>query len=626
MQHLSYPPDKKIQNYQFSFKAKLGKGAYGTVYAGRNTLDNNIVALKVIDKKLLLTDYANQLIASEIEIMKKINDSHVVKLLDVLQSANNTYIITEYCNGGDLREFIKNRKVIPEDEALKIMNDLLLGIKALLKIGIIHRDIKPANILVHDNQFKITDFGFAKQIDANLDTIMNSLVGTPLYMSPQILKRTKYSSKCDIWSLGLILYEMLYGMTPWHSQNLVELMNKLDSKPLSFPVHPQVSENTKKLIKGCLQINEEKRWSWEDLFNSVNINLKTIDNQQESPTSTIKEDTQIATQRENQNYNQSKYSIQMLRIKQRTESLCQQINKHNRSFSNTAFLTNNTIKRYENKTPINEKQKQITSYLDLKEKLKQNPGKVERERSNSQNSKFHTQRSELNNYLEKIHHVQQKLNSNNDSCRTPSALQSHSTNTSNKQNYDLDLVKVSEFQFEDNKGSDYFTMFRNPKTERVKRTNSLSGNFGYQQQHSPFQGKSSIQQLIKTLSNQLELIPNHVNCKIEINTMVILHKDLINYTQNKQIYTNQDLRDLKSLINNLISYLNTNSGEHSNKQSQVLLLLLLTYHKVLIFNIKNKSLNIDVCLIESIKKNIQIQQNQMNVESKLIREQIHQLM
>lgn len=64
------------------------------------------------------------------------------------------------------------------------MNDLLLGIKALLKIGIIHRDIKPANILVHDNQFKITDFGFAKQIDANLDTIMNSLVGTPLYMSP----------------------------------------------------------------------------------------------------------------------------------------------------------------------------------------------------------------------------------------------------------------------------------------------------------------------------------------------------------------------------------------------------------------------------------------------------------
>ena len=70
-------------------------------------------------------------------------------------------------------------RVIPEEEALKILNDLLTGIKALLKMGIIHRDIKPANILMHDKQFKITDFGFAKQV-----TIMNSLVGTPLYMSP----------------------------------------------------------------------------------------------------------------------------------------------------------------------------------------------------------------------------------------------------------------------------------------------------------------------------------------------------------------------------------------------------------------------------------------------------------
>ena len=92
MQHLSHAPDKKIQNYQFSFKSKLGKGAYGTVYAGQNTNDStyaflsldSIVALKIIDKKLLLTDYANQLIVSEIEIMKKIKDSHVVKLLDVL--------------------------------------------------------------------------------------------------------------------------------------------------------------------------------------------------------------------------------------------------------------------------------------------------------------------------------------------------------------------------------------------------------------------------------------------------------------------------------------------------------------------------------------------------------------
>lgn len=71
-----------------------------------------------------------------------------------------------------------------ENEAIHILKDLLHGLKALLKIGIIHRDIKPANIMVHDGTFKITDFGFAKQVDSHIDTIMNSLVGTPLYMSP----------------------------------------------------------------------------------------------------------------------------------------------------------------------------------------------------------------------------------------------------------------------------------------------------------------------------------------------------------------------------------------------------------------------------------------------------------
>lgn len=124
----------------------------------------------MIDKKLLQTDYANSLIASEIEIMKKIDNKNIVKLIDVIQSVNNTYIITEYCNGGDLREYLKKKRYfikilfrqLSEADSLLIFKDLLLGIKSLLKIGIIHRDIKPANIMVHDGLFKITDFGFAK--------------------------------------------------------------------------------------------------------------------------------------------------------------------------------------------------------------------------------------------------------------------------------------------------------------------------------------------------------------------------------------------------------------------------------------------------------------------------------
>jgi len=82
-------------------------------------------------------------------------------------------------------------------------------------------------------------------------------------MSPQILKRENYTSKCDIWSIGLIMYELLYGTTPWPSHNVVELVSKLFNNPLKFPEFPVVSEETKTFISNCLFLEEENRISWE---------------------------------------------------------------------------------------------------------------------------------------------------------------------------------------------------------------------------------------------------------------------------------------------------------------------------------------------------------------------------
>ena len=92
------------------------------------------------------------------------------------------------------------------------------GAKYLHKNGIIHRDLKPANILIKQGVCKLSDFGFAKSLNHD-ETIMKSIVGTPLYMSPQILKKAKYTNKSDLWSIGLIYYEMLHGRTPWPAQN-----------------------------------------------------------------------------------------------------------------------------------------------------------------------------------------------------------------------------------------------------------------------------------------------------------------------------------------------------------------------------------------------------------------------
>ena len=86
------------------------------------------------------------------------------------------------------------------------------------KLNIVHRDLKPANILMKNNQCKISDFGFAKNLQ-NDNSIMKSIVGTPLYMSPQLLKKLKYTNKSDLWSIGLIYYQMLHGRTPWPASN-----------------------------------------------------------------------------------------------------------------------------------------------------------------------------------------------------------------------------------------------------------------------------------------------------------------------------------------------------------------------------------------------------------------------
>ncbi len=101
---------------------------------------------------------------------------------------------------------MKHEKIISENEAIKILTDLLTGFLELIKNGIIHRDLKPENILIHDSTYKLADFGFAKSVDNFKKGLLTSQVGTPLYMSPQILKHEKYTTKSDIWSIGLIFY------------------------------------------------------------------------------------------------------------------------------------------------------------------------------------------------------------------------------------------------------------------------------------------------------------------------------------------------------------------------------------------------------------------------------------
>ena len=139
-----------------------------------------------------------------------------------------------------------------EPEALRLLRDLMAGFKYLCEHEIIHRDLKPANILMHKGRCKISDFGFAKNLEYGESTILKSIVGTPLYMSPQILNHQKYTNKSDLWSVGLIYYELLHGYTPWPAKNELQLINAIMSKKIIFD--SSISEKSKDFIRKCLKV------------------------------------------------------------------------------------------------------------------------------------------------------------------------------------------------------------------------------------------------------------------------------------------------------------------------------------------------------------------------------------
>lgn len=138
---------------------------------------------------------------------------------------------------------------------------------------VIHRDIKPSNILLHNGVAKIADFGFARVIETEFDQMALSRVGSPIYMAPQILEGSHFSSKCDIWSIGVMFYELLYGVTPWIAFGQCELLEKIQTQPLNFTEFPVRSQKVKLLLKRMLTVKEEDRIDWEELFQSEIVRI-----------------------------------------------------------------------------------------------------------------------------------------------------------------------------------------------------------------------------------------------------------------------------------------------------------------------------------------------------------------
>jgi len=256
-------PKSQISFYKYG--RLLGRGAFGKVNLGLHILTGRSVAIKSFNKKKLKNERAKAKIYHEINLMKNLRHSSVVKLLDTFETENYILIVMENIAGGDLLSFVKKRTKLSEKISKTIFKQLLLAIKYIHSKNIVHRDIKLDNVLIDlNNTIKLCDFGVGKQIQDK--EVLLDQCGTPAYIAPEILTNKGYDGfGVDVWSSGVALYTMLSGSVPFKANNLNDLQNMIITG--DFKEIHGISKESNDLIHKLLQINPKKRITIDQALN-----------------------------------------------------------------------------------------------------------------------------------------------------------------------------------------------------------------------------------------------------------------------------------------------------------------------------------------------------------------------
>jgi len=268
---------------------RIGTGSFTIVYKGKEIKTNKLRAIKVIlldklketisllekeealEKKL--KEYINGYI-NECENMKICSDINSVKYYEYFNDGNNFVIIMELCDCNLLQLLLKkNKEGFNVKEIYEIMTQLNNEFKVLKKNKIIHRDLKLENILIKcvdkDNNkyiIKLADYGSSRRLNSLSKNYCNTNVGTLIYMAPEILKGNKYNYKCDLWSIGIIIYILKFDKSPFNGQTEIALINNINIFNNNL-IKKTGNKELDDLIKNLLEKDYEKRLNWDDYFN-----------------------------------------------------------------------------------------------------------------------------------------------------------------------------------------------------------------------------------------------------------------------------------------------------------------------------------------------------------------------
>lgn len=270
----------------FELIKPLAKGAFATVCLVRHLADRKLYALKILKKKMLQeTREAAYFMEERNALVYASNSRWITSLFASFQDENNLYLVMEYAPGGSLRSMTTARDyTLTENEARFYVAEIILALQELHNLKFVHRDVKPENCLItSDGHVKLADFGSCIRMDDKDMTTSLDAVGTPDYIPPEVLRahegKMSYGKECDWWSLGVILYELLHGETPFCADSIPQvyskIMNHRDS--LKFGEDLKLSDELKDLLSKLLTdkeqrlgrngIEEIKNHAW---FNSIN--------------------------------------------------------------------------------------------------------------------------------------------------------------------------------------------------------------------------------------------------------------------------------------------------------------------------------------------------------------------
>ena len=505
---------KNFKHHLVNGKPKLlGYGSFGNVYLEINKINKKFYAIKHIEKRRILKALNTlEPIYNEIKIQSKICHPNIVKILYANESEKYFDIVLEYANKGNLFYYIKDNEYLSESQSFKIFIQIVNAIYFLHKNNFIHRDIKPENILLFNkNIAKLCDFGWCVEFK---DEPRNTFCGTTEYMAPEMLNEKNYGKEIDIWSLGILLYEMLHGHSPFKPDKA----NFNDKDVIKNIIYQKNIKYKSNLSKECIELmthlidkNIKRRYSLKDIINSKFVKkfekstnnyklknirefqkinskntIKTINTSRTNYTNNYLEQKDKLTINKNPNINRrntSKYNTRKLlnsflsmendnsnNYIINKENSCKNIINNSNSQRNGKEISQQNNFSFRTISPTNTKKLNLKFSSPKIDKINKNKIQREEDFENDNLSNIFNDHSIFNNYKE-------NKNSNNNNYKNPPTININillneiNFSSNNNNNYEQ---KILDKIFGSDKTNSFKKIINSPQSSRINSSKLIN--------------------------------------------------------------------------------------------------------------------------------------------------------